>query len=115
MKFFEPLFRRAPEKIIPGTQITLGTKVYIIAPLNFATLKLITPLLSSFNTLGKTPTVQDFDNMVQVIWLALKRNHPHIALKEVEEGLDLSNIHSITAKTMLSGGAAPAGEAPASA
>lgn len=109
------LFHSAPRAIIPGTQITLGTKVYTIAPLNFATLKKITPLLSSFQALGKTPTAVDFDNMVKVIWLALQRNHPRITLREVEEGLDLANIHSITTKTMLVGGAVPSGEVPASA
>lgn len=115
MKFFEPYFKRDPEKLVPGPQITLGTKVYTIAPLNFATLKKITPLLSSFQTLGKNPTTIDLDNMVKVIWYALQRNHPHISLREVEEGLDLRNINEITAKTMMAGGAEPAGEVKASA
>ena len=104
-------FIRKPRQLIDGPQITLGNKIYTIAPLNFATLKQVTPLLESFKNLGKTPSIEDYDNMVKFVWLALKRNHPNIKLKEVERGLDLYNIMSIQNMTMSAGGAVPRGEA----
>ena len=107
------IFTRKPRQLIDGPTITLGNKVYTIAPLNFKTLKEVTPLLDSFKNLGKTPSTQDYDNMVRFVWLALRRNHPNIKLKEVEVGLDLHNIMSIQRMTMTAGGAVPTGEAQA--
>jgi hypothetical protein len=112
-QWIKSFFTSPTTAIIPGPTITLGTKVYTIAPLNFATLKKITPLLTSFKAIGKNPSTEDYDNMVKVIWYALQRNHPRISLKEVEEGLDISNINSITATTMGAGGGMTAGGATA--
>ena len=104
------LFTSKQPALIPGPTIKLGSTVYTIAPLNFATLKQMTPLLDSFKALGKTPTTQQYDDMIKVIWLALRRNHPRITLKEVENGLDLQNIHSITTTAMGAGGVTEKGE-----
>ena len=110
---FPSFFRKSQPEIIEGPEIKLGHKSYIIAPLNFATLKKVTPLLSSFTALGKAPTTQDYDNIVMVIWLALKRNYPNLKLSEVEQNLDLSNINQIASNTMNAGGVKTSGEAKA--
>lgn len=113
MSIFNFFSKKQPEPIIPGSQVQLGNAVYTIAPMNFATLKKVTPLLASFQTLGAMPSPADLDNMITVIWLALLRNHPKLKRSVVENGLDLSNIGTITSQAMSTSGVVQKGEAKA--
>ena len=101
--------------MIPGVEIKLGDKVFTIAPLNFATLKKVAPMLKSFEKLdGKTmPSEADFDAMITIIHLAIKRNHPEVTTEEVAEMLDMQNIMETISTIMGASGSKSAGEAKA--
>lgn len=101
--------------MIPGVEIKLGDKVFTIAPLNFITLKKVAPLLKSFEKLdGKTmPEAEDFDAMITIIHLAIKRNHPEVTSDEIGELLDMQNVMEVITKIMGASGSKSAGEAKA--
>lgn len=114
--FITAPFRGEPKQLVPGVQVTLGTKVYTVAPMNLATVKKISPMLSSFEAFGKggvLPSAKDYDNICTIIMLAIQRNHPKVTFKEVEKGLDMANMLTIAAQVMNVAGAVNKGEAAA--
>ena len=100
--------------MIQGTEIELGGVKYTVAPMNFATLIKVTPLLKSFAALGnKQPNEEDFKNIVTIMQLAINRNHPEVTFDMVAESLDMVNMSEIMAKIMSTAGTVNKGEAQA--
>ena len=93
--------------MIPGTNITLGSKKYLIPPLNFTALRKHKPFLMRAMKGTIDPTAigdDDFDVMLDLVYLALKRNYPALTEEELADQLDMSNIQVVMPALMKTSG-----------
>ena len=93
--------------MIPGTNIMIGDKKYLIPPLNFSALKKHKPfLLRAMKGLvdPATSADEDFDVMFDLVYLALKRNYPALTEDALADQLDISNIQIVMPALMKTSG-----------
>lgn len=76
---------------VPGKEIELGGKTYIIAPLNAAAVKQYRDQIKAVFVGG----LPDIELVSKLALASLKRNYPAITLEEVEEVLDYSNYFEV--------------------
>jgi hypothetical protein len=79
------------EPKLNGVPLKLGSKEYILPPLNLAALEKYWPVIESW---AEPPAklTQRFSEGAEVIHAALARNYPELTLTEVKEGLDLPSF-----------------------
>jgi hypothetical protein len=82
---------------IPGIKIKLGDVERVFPPLNLKSLKLLQPQLESFK--GGID-INSVDTVLEVAMASLKRNYPDIAIDELEEYIDVSNMNEIIQAVM---------------
>jgi hypothetical protein len=86
-----------------GTKIELQNMKLIIPPLNFAVLrkqgglKKLQNIQKGFSEAGDSLDISDeiFDDTIDLVWLAARRNYPELTKEQVEEGLDFNNVSKI--------------------
>jgi len=95
--------------------LVLNNKEYVVLPLNLKTIIEISPLLKSMEniTAEKMPTTEDFKNITQIVFSALRRGNPEITFDEVAEGLDMQNMMQALTVIMSVSGAVNRGEVKA--
>ncbi len=85
--------------MIDGREITLGGKVYVLPPLNFAALRRLAPKIQEVGGAFLSGNLfVDMEKALvvsELVHAALKRNYPEITLEEVEEAVDFDNIKDI--------------------
>ena len=80
--------------MIDGIEQKIGENTFIVPPLNFKGIK---KLLKLLDQLQKAPhgTDEQFDLMCDVVLIGLQRNYPELTRDELEEILDIENIHPV--------------------
>jgi hypothetical protein len=101
--------------MIPGPELVLGERTYTVPPLPFAGLKKHKAFLGRAargELDAATMFEAEFENMFDVVYLALKRNYPDLTEQALEELVDQRNISEAFSKVMEAAGfrAKPAGE-----
>jgi hypothetical protein len=92
---------------VPGTEITLGGKLRVLAPLNAAALKQFRDKIQQV-FVGSVP---DLELVSTLAFHSLKRNEPDITQDEVDEMIDFGNVIPVWESLMnLSGLAIDAGK-----
>jgi hypothetical protein len=81
--------------MIPGTRVTLGEHTYLIPPLNFAAMQLHKDFIADCME-GKMDPANairtDFPKMVDIIYLAIRRNYKDLTKETLLEDLDVANM-----------------------
>lgn len=89
--------------------VFLGGKEYTILPMNLKTVIAVSPLLKSLEKVtqqvDELPEQKDFENIVQIIFLALKRGNPDITFDLIAEELDMRNMLIVLESIMTASGA----------
>ncbi len=102
-------------------KLEFGGKVFELTPLPFGVLKKIQPLLAGALDIaaqaragGGLPAPELFDNVVEVVRLALTRADPTVTREWVEDNLTLSNTEAVISSIFRVSGVRtqPSGEAP---
>lgn len=93
--------------MIPGTNIPIGTRTWLVPPLNFAALKkhrafLIRAMRGEIDPANMGE--EDFETMLDLVYLALKRNYPAVTEAEIAEALDLGNVGTVMPALMRTSG-----------
>lgn len=98
--------------MIPGKNLDLAGRSWLVPPINFAALKKHRALIAEMRTGSVELTDAQQDAMLDLIYLALRRNYPDITLEQVEEMIDLANMQPVFEAIMTVSGfeAAAAGE-----
>jgi hypothetical protein len=99
-------------KLIPGTPIPLGTKVYVCPALSIkllkqfkAELRLIQGGMQLSDAVDQADKVQEFlGAVIRVGTAALLRNYPDINEDVLEDGVDLNNLKVVTLAIMGASG-----------
>jgi hypothetical protein len=86
-----------------GVKVELQNMKLTIPPLNFAVLrkqgglKKLQNIQKGFLEAGDSLNIPDevFDDAIDLVWMAAKRNHPDLTKEQVEEGLDFNNIAKV--------------------
>jgi hypothetical protein len=80
---------------IPGTEINLGGRVFIMPPLNLNAVK---RLGVQMGTLGKAETFEEnLSQSMPIIHAALVRNYPDLKVEELGELIDFGNFGEVMA------------------
>lgn len=94
----------------PGEMVRIGDREFVVPPLSF---KQIRSLSSDIQIMGAKFSVMETDPqevdrrfraMIKVIHTALSRNYPALSKEELEELLDLGNIHRVIEAVMAVSG-----------
>ncbi len=98
--------------MIPGRSLDLGGRSWVVPPINFAALKKHRAFIAEMRTGSVDLTDAQQDAMLDLIYLALRRNYPDITPEQVEDMIDLANMQPVFAAIMSVSGfeAAAAGE-----
>lgn len=92
---------------VPGTEMQLGGKARVLAPLNAAALKQFRDRISEV-FVGSVP---DLELVAQLAFHSLKRNEPEITQDDVDEMIDYGNVVEVWEALMnISGLAVAAGK-----
>lgn len=103
---FTPAAALPEEQLIDGISLRMGRRSYVVAPLNFRSLRRLLPTIAKLRA-NSTPGPTEFDAMIDVVRTALSRNYPTITRQEVEEGMDMRNFRQVLAATLGSSGLVP--------
>jgi hypothetical protein len=84
--------------MIPGTNIKIGEKTFLVPPLNFAAMKkhrdfLQKAMSGEFDARKIGP--EDIEAMFDMIYLAVKRNYPDVTEEQFAQDLDLAAVQTI--------------------
>jgi hypothetical protein len=77
--------------MIPGTEIKIGAKGYILPPLGFDGLKRMAETWKTYDEMSEEGKL---DALIQMVHAALVRNYPDLALDEVRNSI---HAHEVTA------------------
>lgn len=100
--------------LFDGKKLRIGRTEYIVPALNIRQLKKHKVTLSkSAQFVGREPTDEEVDEMVEVIHAALSRNYPDISIEQLQDTLDLNNIASVMAAIAGLSGLEPAAQGEA--
>lgn len=83
--------------MIPGTNIKIGGKNYLVPPMNFAALKKHKPfIMRTMKGVADASQMgdEDFEVMFDLVYMAVKRNYPEITEEELSQHLDMGNIQT---------------------
>ncbi len=92
--------------LIDGELIKIGGKEFVMPPLNFGRLKKLKPELEILRAADNCNTLENevLDAEITIIHSALTRNYPDITREQVEDLIDLRNVHSIMPAVMAQSG-----------
>lgn len=76
---------------IPGKEVTLGGKKYILAPLNAAAVKQYRDQIKAVFVGG----LPDIELVAKLAHASLARNYPDITLEAVEDVIDYDNLFGV--------------------
>jgi hypothetical protein len=82
-------------EIMPGVQIAIGDRKYIVPPLTLGQIRRLAPEL---NRIGDRVSMLDGEvigAIVKVVTAALQRNYPDLTEEAVEEMLDMANAPAV--------------------
>lgn len=93
-------------KLIEGVTVVLGGDDYIVPPLNIKGLRKLGPKLKGLEGLGSSgiPTDQEYDLIVEVVELALRRNYPDLSRETLEDIIDMRNMYEVLGAVMAASG-----------
>jgi hypothetical protein len=101
-----------PKTMIEGTSVRLSGRDLMIPPLTLGQVKRLTPLIEKIAVQGENlGGPEALDACVEVIHAAIKRNYPDMTKDEVEDLVDLRNVHEAISAVMGQSGLTPSGEA----
>jgi hypothetical protein len=98
-----------PAPRFPGRIVSLAGVAYTIAALSVRDLKRLRPKLDSLTSLSGLPTIEQWDDILEILLAAFQRNYPEVTREQLEELVDLSNFAVLISSVMGSA------EAPARA
>ena len=81
--------------MIDGKKVKLGSTEYIIAPLNFKSLKRLRPELDSVASVGGVVNDSIIEAALKIIHAAISRNHPDMSIEQLEEVIDMGNFNEV--------------------
>lgn len=97
--------------MIPGKTLQLAGRDWVVPPINFAALKKHRALIAEMRAGSVELTDAQQDAMLDLIYLALRRNYPDITPEEVDDMIDLANMQPVFEAIMsVSGFEAAMGE-----
>lgn len=86
--------------LLPGIEVDFGGGTLLtVPPLNLGALRRLQGKLQALQTLDAT-SPQATDTIVEATHAALKRNYPDITIDEVEDLLDVGNMHDVFTSVM---------------
>lgn len=83
--------------MIPGTNVKIGTKTYLIPPLNFAALRKHKAFIVRLSKGVSDPSLMgddDFEVMFDLVYMAIKRNYPDLTEADLAECLDMPTVQA---------------------
>jgi hypothetical protein len=101
----------SPAPRFPGRVIALAGIDYTIAPINVRDLKRLRPKLDSLIALTGMPTLAQWDDILEILLAAVRRNNPEMTSEHLEELVDLGNFAVLISSVMGSAPAPGAGAA----
>jgi hypothetical protein len=78
-----------------GTPISISGTEYIVPPLSFKQFKALREDVMKLNTGDVSSSEEQQGVVLRIVHAALSRNYPDLTLDQVEDMLDLGNIHEI--------------------
>lgn len=101
---------------IPGTEVEMGGRKFVVPPLNLDGIQEIEPYLDKIGS-KDLKVREQLANAIPIIWTALRRQYPEMTKEDVSALVDLGNFHYVLAAVVSVSGfkEAPSGEpSPAS-
>jgi hypothetical protein len=99
--------------MIPGVVIQMGGHDWQVPPLTLGNLKQLWPKIQKMKMTTDTSALMDqFDDVIELIEVALKRNYPDVTRDELLDLLDMGNLQAVITAVMQGSGLKP-GEAEA--
>jgi hypothetical protein len=95
--------------MIDGMKIRMGGVEYEVPPLNFNSLKKLTGKLRDFKVDG-IPTPEQMDVIIEVVFLAMRRNYPEMTQETLGDLIDMGNAFTIFQAVMGQSGMVGTGE-----
>lgn len=92
-----------PQQLIPGITMNLGGREFVIPPLNLARVKNLQGDLAILATMPMDTAnfeAQQLEACITIIHTALTRNYPAMARDEVEDIIDMGNMHKVMLAVM---------------
>lgn len=98
--------------MLDGVNIKIGTRDFVVPPLNFARLKQQEDNLARVKQGGNMDAAWR-TAVVEVVHAAVTRNYPDVTRETIEENLDLGNMKRVIEAICGNSGLTDAGEATA--
>lgn len=91
--------------MIPGTVIELGGRKYVLPPMNVATMELHKEFFKrAAKGVDPEGAFDDLATIADMVHRSLKRNYPEVTLAEVQEHVDLANMHELMESVVKTSG-----------
>jgi len=100
----EPIRVPPKDETCSGTWVKLdGMKEYLIAPLNFRSLKALRGKINDIQAVG-IPNSDQIDIMLEVTHAAIKRNYPALQKDQLEDMIDMGNFQDVFMAVIIGSG-----------
>lgn len=84
-----------------GREVQLGGSTFVAAPLALGAVK---RLASRIEVYAGATMVEQLDTAIMVLHASLQRNHPEFTVEQVEELVDMANVHTLFADVLAISG-----------
>jgi len=92
--------RAEPGEDRGGEWVEMSGKEYKIPPLNFKALREVQGKVTQIGAIKGVPTPEQMDIVVDVVYMAMRRNYPDMKRETVEDILDVGNMMPVFAAVM---------------
>jgi hypothetical protein len=90
----------SPAPRFSGRVIALAGIDYTIAPINVRDLKRLRPKIDSLIALTGMPTLEQWDDIFEILLAAVQRNNPEMTTGQLEGLVDLGNFAELISSVM---------------
>ena len=93
-----------------GRVVTLGGVDYTVPPLNVGALKALSRQLAATAEITGMPTLEQWDDVLDVFLAAFQRNYPEMTREQLEELVDMGNFLTLSKMVFGASGLTQLGE-----
>lgn len=101
--------------MIPGIEITMGGRDWVVPPLTLGQLRQLLPKLRQLSSIGAAMGEEEIGVLGEVVAAAMSRNYPEVTAASVEDLVDLGNAREVLAAILEGSGLRRQGNSPGEA
>jgi hypothetical protein len=95
--------------MIPGIEVAMGGRDWLIPPLTLGQLRRLMPKVRQLTEIGASMGEPQIGVLVEIVTTALQRNYPDLTTDTVENLLDLGNAGAVLNAVLTGSGLKPRG------